>query len=105
MKKLIQKVLFRRPSLRKPLNWLRGYKNPQNYDEWIALGRPCPPPSFVKHVILKEYATLWNLKIFIETGTFRGDTINALKDHFDEIISIELNEPLFLNTAQRFKDV
>lgn len=41
-------------------------------------------------------------KVFIETGTFMGDTIEFLKYHFDRLFSIELNEELALKAAKRF---
>jgi hypothetical protein len=53
--------------------------------------------SFVVE-ISKHFA----LSTFIETGTFRGDTIASLRYDFDELISIELSEDLHERARRRF---
>jgi len=40
--------------------------------------------------------------VLIETGTYRGDMINACRDAFDQIYSIELDDDLFAEAARRF---
>lgn len=42
------------------------------------------------------------LDVFVETGTFRGDTLAVVKDCFREIYSIELSPKYFEGTEQRF---
>jgi hypothetical protein len=42
------------------------------------------------------------LKVFIETGTFMGDTIDNLSPFFDEIHSIELSPDLHQRASLRF---
>ena len=41
--------------------------------------------------------------MFIETGTFRGDTINGLKDTFSQLYSIELDESLYHDAKKRLE--
>src|ERR1700730_2734725 len=53
--------------------------------------------SFVAE-ISKHFA----LSTFIETGTFRGDTIAPLRKDFDKLISIELSEHLYEKARRRF---
>ena len=42
--------------------------------------------------------------IFVETGSYKGDTIFEMKDHFREIHSIELQKNLFDHCVNRFKN-
>ena len=39
------------------------------------------------------------LPVFVETGTFRGDTIAEVADPFDEVHTVELSEELFREGA------
>jgi len=48
------------------------------------------------------YAKRFSINIFIETGTYLGNTVNAVKKKFKEIYSIELNKVLYLKAKQRF---
>ncbi len=61
-------------------------------------------PEF-KQKNIKEYAKEYNCKILIETGTYLGDTVNALKNDFDEIFTIELSKDLFEKATKRFNNV
>ena len=54
---------------------------------------------------LKLYAKQFNLKLFVETGTYKGDMIAALKTDFELLYSIELDGKLFLRAQKKFKKV
>jgi len=69
---------------------------------WIAAGKPIPLPAPFKQSIVRQYATKYNLKILIETGTFYGDMVAACKSDFSRIFSIELQESLYLRARKRF---
>jgi hypothetical protein len=71
--------------------------------KWRRSGRTLPPPGFVKRHILRGYARTFGLHTFVETGTHMGDTIFALRRHFDRLFSIELSPDLFRLTRQRFE--
>ena len=70
---------------------------------WEAAGRPAPPPAPIKHEILRLYAKESGAKIFVETGSYMGDTIHAMLPFFEKIYSIEIFEPLHLLCRRRFK--
>ncbi len=42
-------------------------------------------------------------RIFIETGTNRGDTLEGVKDQFEQIYSIEYDNQLYQEAVERFK--
>lgn len=61
-------------------------------------------PSYEeKRTILLFYKNKFNLKYFVETGTFLGDTVDFFKGTFDKIYSIELSEELATKATNRFK--
>ena len=62
-------------------------------------GQPIPSLDLKNHLIVKEYADRFNLRVFVETGTHLGVTVNAVKDVFDRIYSIEL-DPCFYKYAK-----
>ena len=71
--------------------------------EWENNERHGPPPHSIKQKALLEYARLYNLRIFVETGTLYGDMGQAMKHHFDLLYSIELNPVLFAIAKARFR--
>jgi hypothetical protein len=70
------------------------------YNDWLKSGKPLPPPHAVKQVVIEKYRSEYNINTLIETGTFRGDMINAQKVFFNKIYSIEL-DPTLHNEAKR----
>ena len=62
------------------------------------------PEYSEKRSIILSYQQIFKTKTFIETGTFMGDTIEALKNDFDYLYSIELSEELALRATKRFED-
>ena len=72
--------------------------------EWERNGRPIPPPHVVKQMAIEEYCRKFHTEILVETGTYMGDMVDAQRDHFKKIYSIELSEKLFNRARKRFKD-
>jgi hypothetical protein len=69
---------------------------------WYRRGMPIPPVPAVKRRLLRHFASKHSLKLFIETGTFKGDTLAAMAQAGLRGISIELSEELFARAQQRF---
>jgi hypothetical protein len=67
---------------------------------WIM--RYAPPPEHVKRRTMRNYIRRYGLKVFVETGTFRGDTTFALRNMFDTVHTIELSVPLYQAAKKRF---
>jgi hypothetical protein len=70
--------------------------------EWERNGKPAPPPHVVKQQNLRHIARQYGLKTLIETGTYYGDMIDALKRDFEKIYSIELGDELHGQAVRRF---
>jgi hypothetical protein len=62
-----------------------------------------PPPHGVKQAVIRAYAKRHGTRILVETGTFMGDMVEAMKHDFDRIYSIELSQKLFANAKARFQ--
>lgn len=84
-------------------DWRRRFKASQEIEAWEKAGHPVPPPHLVKQRILSEYASAFNTGTLIETGTYLGDMIYAMKDHFENIFSIELADVFYKHARRRFR--
>lgn len=60
-------------------------------------------PHLVKQRIIREHARRFGLRTLVETGTYMGDMVWAMRDQFDEIHSIELDPKLYAMVSKRFK--
>lgn len=69
---------------------------------WQQRGCSVPVPHIIKQHVLKEYARKYGLRTLIETGTYLGDMVEAVKDSFDKVISIELSVGLCERAKKRF---
>lgn len=67
--------------------------------------RHTPPPEAVKRQVLREYARAYRLRTFVGTGTYLGDTVEALRGDVDRVYSIELSEALHAEARERFAGV
>ncbi|MBK1827512.1 hypothetical protein [Haloferula rosea] len=87
------------------MSWLKQLKERRRYKKWIEDGRPLPPPPLAKRAMHLEYAERFGLRIFVETGTFKGDTVEAMRPHFERIYSVELAEKFYHEAVKRFQGV
>lgn len=82
----------------------RNRKSGRTIKKWIKSGSPIPPPQTVKQAFLFKLFKKYSLKTFVETGTYLGDTTNALKDYFNKLYTIELSEDLYKKAVERFSE-
>ncbi len=61
------------------------------------------PDYTEKRAILEGFIKKFGLQVMIETGTFRGDTVEYFKDKLPKVYSIELSKELAEKAASRFK--
>jgi hypothetical protein len=77
----------------------------------ILLKRPPPcrhvffliPPAPVKARAVRRYARSFDLSLFVETGTCRGDTVAAVADAFQRCTTIELSAELWIKARSRLQ--
>lgn len=70
---------------------------------WYVSGMPDPPVYSYKRKMIRKLAKQTPAKVFIETGTFSGDTVEAIRTKFDKIYSIELDKTLYEKAKKRFE--
>ena len=69
---------------------------------WVAAGRQLPPPPSLKQRNLRRAAKAHKLHVLVETGTFAGEMVEAMRRHFDHIYSIELSREYHDAAKKRF---
>ena len=86
--------------------WLRKiqllWQKKRGRAAWEKCGCPNPPPHFIKQQVLESFAQKFGARVFVETGTYYGDTVEAMRKLFDRIYSIELSEFLSKTAKKRF---
>jgi hypothetical protein len=97
--KMKARVLFRESSA---LGLLMGIRARKQQKAWETGGR-FGPPHIIKQRMLLDHAKKFNTGILVETGTFLGDMVFAMKDQFNEIYSIELSGELHDRARSVFK--
>ena len=68
-----------------------------------AAGSPAPPPHAYKVLTVRQYAREHATPVFVETGTYMGDMVFAVKDVFAAIYTIELDPNLHLRCQSPFR--
>lgn len=83
---------------------IKSITNAKRLKKWKKQGKPVPPPHVVKQLAIKEYQQKGNVKLLIETGTYYGDMLYALRREFTQLYSIELSEYFYNKAVKRFKN-
>ena len=81
--------------------WL--LKNRKHFKNWKKRQFSSPSPEFIKHDILKSN-TLENC-LWIESGTYYGNTTNVLSKIANKVISIEADERLSNLAKKKFEKI
>jgi hypothetical protein len=98
------KAVLRRTPLRPIVHgWRLKRRQSAELKDWERRSRPAPPPHVVKQRVLNRYAADYGLRTLVETGTYVGDMVDAMKDTFERIYSIELGVELFRRAEARFR--
>lgn len=96
--KALRKLLQRTP--------LYGaYKSLGHYPDywyWKLRGRPVRSPHLLKQRTVREYAEQCKLRILVETGTYYGEMVSAMKNRFQAIYSVEFDPRLAQRAARKF---
>ena len=70
---------------------------------WRSEGCPLPPPNAVKQGTIIRFAKEAGIRVFVETGTYEGRTLRAVRQYFESLYSIELGEDLYRKACDRFR--
>lgn len=83
-------------------NFLRKKIDSFKYLHWKQNGKLIPTPLKAKQLVIKEYQILYNSQVLVESGTYMGDMVFAMKDQFKKVYSIELSVELYYRALKRF---
>lgn len=84
------------------MSLLRRFRDWKDVRRWENNGRPSPPPHVIRQRVIRDFGSRYGLEILVETGTFKGDMIAAMKNDFRELYSIELAPHVHERAVQRF---
>lgn len=70
-----------------------------------GLRRRVSPPPLYKRDLLTAYARALGPRIFVETGTYLGDTAFDLAEVVEHVYTIELDPELAARARERFSDI
>jgi hypothetical protein len=82
-----------------------AYKSLGHYPDylyWKIRGKPERSPHLLKQRTVREYGRRYQLQTLVETGTYYGEMVAAMKSRFDRIYSIEYDPELARRAAQKF---
>lgn len=73
-----------------------------DYWYWKLRGEPVRSPHLVKQRTVHEYAERFGLRVLVETGTYYGEMVAAMKDRFAAIYSVEYDHALAARAQAKF---
>jgi len=82
-------------------DWRTKQRQAREMRKWNA-GERAAAPHLIKQQVLRDHAQRFGLRILVETGTYHGDMLHALKNDFAKLYSIELSKELHGKAQQRF---
>jgi hypothetical protein len=74
----------------------------KEYWAWRASGRIGIIPHRVKQKAVRRYVARYSISTLVETGTYLGFMVNAVKRNLEQIYSIELDEDLYKRAKNKF---
>jgi hypothetical protein len=70
---------------------------------WRRKGEKLPPPHILKQHTINKYRKKYMVKILVESGTYLGQMVDAMRYRFKKIKSIELSKELYEKAVEKFK--
>ncbi len=102
LRKTVKALIFRSRLYAGLTVWQTRKQQKRTLATWKQNGKPMPPPHLIKQAHIREIADRFQLETLVETGTFYGDMVEAMRPHFKTIYSIELSKALYRRAACRF---
>lgn len=80
----------------------RAARQIKKFNAWKTSDTGLPMPHYGKFCVVREYAERFQLRVFVETGTYQGDMPYDMVPYTDRIFTIELSPNLYKKAKQRF---
>jgi len=71
---------------------------------WRQDGSLGQPPHEVKQITIEHFKKKFRYSLFVETGTYNGAMVEAQRNNFSKIISVEISEMLHKKAVYRFRN-
>jgi len=82
--------------------WRDRLRNERRYLEAVRRGEYALPPQSVKLAVLERNVPDPRPRVFVETGTYHGETVAAMKALYASVISIEIDDALYQKARAKF---
>lgn len=82
---------------------LRNAKEALRYPFWVAGNRRPPDNHYYKIARINRIRRRYQCDTLIETGTYFGQTVSALKARFSKVLSVELSDGLYETNREIFR--
>jgi hypothetical protein len=73
-----------------------------DYWYWKLRGEPVRAPHLLKQRTVRDFARRYRLRTLVETGTYYGEMVAAMRRHVERIYSIELDSTLARRATAKF---
>ncbi len=83
-------------------NIIQDYRHRKAYRKWQQSDKLISTLHTMKQMTVKAYADKYGADVFVETGTYLGEMLDAVKYSFKKLYSIELSPDLYERTAKKF---
>jgi hypothetical protein len=70
---------------------------------WETAGRTVPGPPVFKQSVVRDYAKRFQTATLVETGTYLGQMVAAVRNSFSRVVTIELDKYLFERAKRVFE--
>jgi hypothetical protein len=104
MKRRVTDLAKKAPFYYRVRSFMDKKRHAREHREWVASGRPVPPPHLAKQDVLRAIAKEFGYRVLVETGTYYGEMIEALRNEFERLYTVELSAYLFNLAARRFRN-
>ncbi len=84
------------------IKYLRIFRDYLDHYGWVLKGKPIPVSHVFKRKRIRHVAKHFGCRVFVETGTFYGQMIEALRRSFSDLFSVELSESLYQHCKEKF---
>ncbi len=85
-------------------SYFKSLKQKYEIARWKNAGCPTPPPDAVKQRTLLHKIEENGINVFIETGTYFGDTTCIISKHITKVFTIEIKRDYWEYAVKRFKN-
>jgi hypothetical protein len=101
LKKFLKTLREKDPEFQR---YLKNKEAVDQYLEYLSWETHLPVAHVVKQNNIRKYQETYQFQALVETGTYLGDMVEAQKNHFKKVISVELGKDLYEKAVLRFKD-